>query len=547
MASFLTVVFLLFLQGLPPLVGPLIPETGGRVTGIVRRADTGQPIPETQVALVTPGESVEQALTRAVITDVNGRFTLKGVAPGPYTLVMQSEGYFAPGRDSLSSNQVLRDVAVIEGQQTEITALELVPGAAISGRLSGPDGTPITGGFVEALRASYVRGQLTFSVVKSAQTDDLGEYRLFWLLPGDYYIRGQYRAPARDRNERYPRIFFPGIPEEDAAPPITVGAAREMSGIDIQVTVIPVTGFTISGTFVVTTNEPSPLPVPFIEVVPRDRRVRLQDDEAAMFRNQAADSRNGRFEIRGVPPGEYTLIAAIRDENGNRSGRASVDVADRNVDDIPIVIDPALDLSGHVKLDDEVPGDRLSKTALLLSSIDDVSVSAQIKADSKTGEFAVPHLAPGKYMLEVGLSTQSADVFIAEATQGNSSVLDSGIVIESASREPLEIQLKSHAGSVFGTVLDVTRLRPYSYATVTLVPEMPRRGNFTLYREQTCAADGRFTFFGLPPGNYKVFAWQAVAAGASQNPIFLRRYEDRGVSVVVEAGTEKGVEVIAIP
>jgi hypothetical protein len=79
-----------------------------------------------------------------------------------------------------------------------------------------------------------------------------------------------------------------------------------------------------------------------------------------------------------------------------------------------------------------------------------------------------------------------------------------------------------------------------------LVPERNRE-NYTLYREVTADKDGRFAFSGIPPGNYVVFAWQTVIPGAWQNPIFIARYESRGVPVVVEAGGERMVQIVAIP
>ena len=91
------------IQGLPPLVGPLIPDSTGVVTGIVRRADTGQPIPEAQVVLASPAESVDQAMTRATLTDPNGKFTIKGVMPGQYVVITQSEGHFAHQRTARSN------------------------------------------------------------------------------------------------------------------------------------------------------------------------------------------------------------------------------------------------------------------------------------------------------------------------------------------------------------------------------------------------------------------------------------------------------------
>src|SRR5688572_8194401 len=195
------------LQGLPPLA-PFFPDTTGVVTGVVRRADTGQPLPEAQVVVVSAGESagaaIDAAMTRATVTDRNGRYTIKGIETGYYTLVAQCEGYFGLG--VANSTRASIPIIVIEGQQVDGGVLELIPGSAISGRVAGPDGQPQIAATVQALRASYIRGRRAMTLVKTVETDDLGEYRLFWLPPGEYYIRGQFRASAADRTERYERV-----------------------------------------------------------------------------------------------------------------------------------------------------------------------------------------------------------------------------------------------------------------------------------------------------------------------------------------------------
>src|SRR5512145_240086 len=176
--------FVLELQGLPPLVGPLVPDSGGFIRGVVRRADSGQPIPAAQVALLAEGQSVDQAMVRAIYTDVSGQFTLRGVEPGSHTVLVQAEGHFGVTGLTDGSTRTARIVHIAEGQQVDIGVVKLIPGSTISGRIAGPDGKPVAAATVEALRGSYVRGRLAFTLVKSVKTDDLGEYRLFWLPSG---------------------------------------------------------------------------------------------------------------------------------------------------------------------------------------------------------------------------------------------------------------------------------------------------------------------------------------------------------------------------
>jgi hypothetical protein len=82
---------------------------------------------------------------------------------------------------------------------------------------------------------------------------------------------------------------------------------------------------------------------------------------------------------------------------------------------------------------------------------------------------------------------------------------------------------------------------------VALVPEATRRKNFALYREEKSRADGSFQFTSIPPGNYKLFAWQSVSSGAWEDAAFLERFEDRGVSVVVGSGADTKVQINLIP
>lgn len=539
-------------QGLPPLVGPLIPDSTGTVTGIVRRADTGQPIPEAQVVVVTATEPIDQAMTRASITDFNGKFTIKNLTPGLKIVVAQGEGYFSLSNAIPPPMWASKDVAVNEGQQTDIGAIELVPGATISGRVAGPDGQPVAAAVVQALRASYIRGRLTFTPVKVATTDDLGQYRLFWLPPGDYYVRGQYRPNSYDRSQRYGRVYFPGIPEDDAAPHITVNAGAEVSGIDLPVPIKPDIGFTVSGQ-VTGAAGLAEVRVTSVRVVPRDRRVVLLDDAADVYQNLAADPSNGQFEVRNVPPGQYFVFPALRDSDGTTrtTSPTVVDIVERNIKDVAAVLEPAIDLRGRVTLEANKTIGHVVRNSILLAALDAHTVSGvpdtfPINPDPETGEFLVPHLPPGKYTVQLTPAFIPYDVYVADVKKGQTSVLD-GFMVENDSKDPLEVILKSQGGAVSGVVLDPSRLRPALYATVVLVPAEARRHNFALYRQTVSSSNGRFTFRGLPPGDYKLFAWASVISGAWENPAFLERFEDRGVDVNIATGVERNVQLSAIP
>jgi hypothetical protein len=552
---FFVVLLLAILQGLPPLVGPLVPDSNGVVTGAVRHASTGRPLAEAQVAVVGDGESVEDAMTHATVTDQNGRFTIRGVIPGERVLVVQVEGFFELSTQIAASARVLRDVRVGDGQQTDAGIVQLIPGGAISGRLAAPDGQPAVGAIVQALRASYIQGQLTFTVVKSTHTDDRGEYRLFWLPAGEYYVRGQYRTASPDQTERYERMFFPGIAEEDAAPPIVVGSGSEVPGIDIRVRVAPIKGITVSGRVVLAAPEAAGISdwrVSAVQVVPRDRRVLLIGDDTDVFPNVARDALYGQFEIRNVPTGDYMLSFLLRDNKENvRTASVPLTVDATDIENISAVVEPEVELRGRLTWDGFVQGNRLGRQALVLTPLE-VSPWIQekpivINPDVETGEFLVPHLAPGNYTVQLTSSFRPLDAYIGDVQRSGTSVVDTGFEIGGGTSEPLEVQLKSRGEIVAGTVIDRAKVRPFAHATVVLIPDGPRRQNFGLYKHVISAADGTFTFRGVPPGSYKLLALHAVTPGIWENPLFIRKYEDRNLTTSIVADSAWNVQLAIAP
>lgn len=73
-------------------------------------------------------------------------------------------------------------------------------------------------------------------------------------------------------------------------------------------------------------------------------------------------------------------------------------------------------------------------------------------------------------------------------------------------------------------------------AGVVLVPDAPRRENALLYKRVVADEEGRYSFRGVAPGGYKVFAWSELPMGqAEESPRFLGRYEIYGQGVSVNA------------
>ena len=158
----------------PPLV----------ITGVIVDNETRGPVAGAVVVLAAN----EGALAHSALatTDVSGAFMFRGVPAGTYRLVVAHDAYLKQLHSSV--------LAIAPGATLPPVTISLVPTSVITGTVFGEFGDPAEGVYVRALRTDG-------SVAATAQTNDLGEYRLFGLAPGTVTISaGRYTAPRLDAN-----------------------------------------------------------------------------------------------------------------------------------------------------------------------------------------------------------------------------------------------------------------------------------------------------------------------------------------------------------
>jgi hypothetical protein len=79
-------------------------------------------------------------------------------------------------------------ITVATGTPSPDVELPMAATGAISGRIYDSEGQPWGNLLVQAMKAAYPQGQRELTAVQSVTTNDLGEYRFFWLPPGRYFI-----------------------------------------------------------------------------------------------------------------------------------------------------------------------------------------------------------------------------------------------------------------------------------------------------------------------------------------------------------------------
>jgi protocatechuate 3,4-dioxygenase beta subunit len=198
-------------------------------------------------------------------------------------------------------------VLATDGASTN-ALVRLDRGGVLTGRVLDEDGAPVTGASVSA----YWR-QTAAGVVRPVQrgltrsTDDLGQFRIWGLPPGDYFVKATFSdygsgAPVHARVGPLP-TFYPGVAAFDRATTAAVKALQETGGVDFRL----VRGGLGSVTGRATDSSGDPLASvgqanPSVTLVPRN-------PTPAAGNYYLSLRPDGTFTIGAVAPGDYYLIA----------------------------------------------------------------------------------------------------------------------------------------------------------------------------------------------------------------------------------------------
>jgi hypothetical protein len=242
---------------------------------------------------------------------------------------------------------------------------------------------------------------------------------------------------------------------------------------------------------------------------------------------------DGTFEIDGVAPGVYDLLAETSGYAGGTQlslyARERIEIGRADVDGLRLALEPGASISGRVDLG-AVP-QALASVFVGIQSNNSGRSRVQNRGANSDGGFAFGNLAPGDYAIVVTGLPEGAYV---DQIRAGAFVLEDNVVRLGTDPVPdVQVQVRDDSGTVQVAVTDgvgmpVTGRR----IQVVLVPDAARRQRADMYFARE-ATEGGIVFEHVPPGSYKVFAWDGVPSEAWRNAEFLREFEDLGVPVTL--------------
>ena len=297
----------------------------GSLAGRVTSAD-GVPLRRAQVRLLGGGPGMQ----RSGFTDDQGSYSFVGLLPGRYSVSASKPGYVNVSYGQPAPGRPIRYVELTDEQQVTGVDVILPRASAISGRVTDEYGEPVLQAQVQALRYQYqADGQRRLLAgAGSAVTDDLGQFRLYGLNPGEYVISATVRNPALpmvvsangggmvftgpganadQANEGYAPTYYPGTSNPADAQPIVVGVGQELTA---QLQLVPSRLARITGFVVDSAGRPAG----------PGTQVMLRLEGSLNLNRSAPTNEEGMFNIAGVPPGDYILDVRSRPfaRNGER-------------------------------------------------------------------------------------------------------------------------------------------------------------------------------------------------------------------------------------
>ncbi len=526
-----------------PLARPKSDECA--ILGMVVKLAGSEPVKTATVQL----ESLQDLRhTVSVVTDVGGRFELKGIDPGRYRLKVSRTGFVTEEYGQKTPNDPGAEIRLAPGQVLRDLLFRLIPWGIIAGRILDDEGEPLPWAQVSALREIYSAGKRKLSPEALVPTNDLGEYRLFGLKPGRYFICAKYkpglhvvgRAEVReddsdDSRPEFMPIYYPNSPDPTRASTITLKAGEEIPAVEILLR--PVTTFRVRGrVYNMVSGRRSNTGV-IVQLEQRNSNVAWGSPDHQLN----VENSDGSFEIAGVLPGSYALSAFWFEDGRRYQARQSIEVGNANVEGVNLTIMPGIAVSGRIVWDGKPSLDR---DELLVSiSPADSRISFNGPARVVGSSFVLRDVFEGTYRLAV--SGPSKDCYIKSLRYGSNDALESGFTVVRGAQSSLEVSISSRGARLQGAVMDQDKL-PVTGLWVVLVPDEAHRDQSRLYQKVTTDQYGRYLLWGIAPGDYKIFCWDEVEDGAWEDPDFLRTFENRGQKISVEDADVKTVDVVAI-
>lgn len=448
-----------------------------------------------------------------------------------------------------SSNRMMLLAAVFcIGTQTAVLHAQREDrNGSIIGKVLDSSGKPIPSDIM-IYRWSIVNGRANPGAMCSTQTDADGHYQCHRLPVGNFVISAHSLAPVvpalpgkspvdvsalpskttppaaplkSEPQEAYPLTFYPDVTDVDSAVKIKL-AKDATETADITVNAVPV--HDIHG---------------ILPSLPGGSEIALKAhtgffDLSTPF-SASYDAATGQFTFKSVPEGRYEVIADWATQTGPHHGEALVDLSPTFDREVRIEDQPMATIRGLLHYS-TTPTPQLPSSITMTSK--DISRKPYTTAVGFDGSFSIPSVIDGEYELSV---EHTNGAYVQSITMAGRDVPPQRIVVVPGQRlGALDVQLGTSTATLSG-ILNVLQVIP-DRTGVVLQPVGSDQVTVAVADEQK-----RFSLRNLPPGEYRLYAWDDLENVEYRNPQYLKTFRNKSTSLTVDENAPiTDVELTAI-
>jgi carboxypeptidase family protein len=523
-------------------------KASGVIRGRITSLDTGKPLRRAQVRL-TAGDVL--STPRTASTSPDGRYELRDIPPGRYTLRVERSGYLALEYGQRRYGEQGRPLEIAEKEVADKVDFALPRMSVISGRVVDDLGEPIAGVTVWVLQTRHIQGRRQLVATgANASTDITGRYRLLSLPPGDYAVMGTTRETwPHDSDPKqvfgYASTYFPGTSTAAEAQRVKLGVAQQASGIDFSMvagrtstvrgTATSVSGLPLGGETVTMTREIG------------GPTMWMGSTVAVGSTKVAGD---GSWTLSNIPPGEYrvSVRAAARGNDPAQEGQLTLTVAGIDADGLELVAGAGGTVRGEVVTDDGSP---------LPAGFDRMQVRPPFTPNARM-MISVLHRDNGRVQSDGSFEVQGvlSDTVLSIGPLSGDWTLKA---IELEGRDIADLPLPVEHGKTLSGVRVVLTSRPTAIrGALRDEKQNPAEGTVIVFADDSAKwrdgsrmvratrldQRGLFTFKGLPAGDYFLVALDSVQEGQWYDPEFLEGLKDRARRVAIADAESKQVDLV---
>jgi hypothetical protein len=368
------------------------------IFGRVVNSETREAVRRAAVKIFTSKEQWDE------FTDAEGRFTFPTLAPGDYGLVAHRDGY------TDRAYKVERS----DFDERKELPIELRPQGVITGKAVNGLGLALQGAQIQAMGSRTRGGKI--EVLNSADTNDLGEYRLSGLDPGIYRLRASYRDGRSSEFDPTPltqaTAYYGG---SEKAAEIAVKAGSMVTGIDFILN--PVRPVTVRGTLHSDAGV-------FAEPV----TLWIMGQAGEGGHNGSGDK--GRFEIADVSPGTYTVSAESLNKAAPLFGMATVEVRGEDVDSVDLALRAIPKIEGEVRVESGDSASVRLNSVFFTRRERVTAVPMQIGQPGPDHRFTI-ELIPGEY--DLGFDGSASNLVVQRVTLDDKPITNWRLLVDGSS------------------------------------------------------------------------------------------------------------------